>query len=55
MNFLSMTAIFTAFMFANLGFAGLLYYFLSIGLNGKEAVTIDTPEEAAQKREWLDL
>lgn len=54
MNFLSMTAIFTAFMFANLGFAGLLYYFLSIGLNGKEAVTIDTPEEAAQKREWLD-
>lgn len=55
MNFLSMTAIFIAFMFANLGFAGLLYFFLTFGLNGKEAVTIDTPEEAAKKREWLDL
>lgn len=55
MNFISMTAIFAAFMFANLGFAGLLYYFLTIGLNGKEAVTIDTPEEAAKRREWLDM
>lgn len=54
MNFLSMTAIFAAFIFANLGFAGLLYYFMSIGLNGKDAVTIDTPEEAADRREWLD-
>lgn len=55
MNFISMTAIFAAFMFANVGFAGLLYYFLTIGLNGKEAVTIDTPEEAAKRREWLDM
>lgn len=55
MNFLSMTAIFTAFMFANFGFAALLYYLLSIGLNGKDAVTIDTPEEAAERREWLDI
>lgn len=55
MSFLTMTAIFFAFLFANLGFAGILLYFLLFGLKTKDSVTIDTPEVAATRREWLDM
>ncbi|CAD2075097.1 hypothetical protein [Jeotgalicoccus meleagridis] len=39
-----------SFMFAILGFAAVLYYFLSQAFRGKDALVIDTPEEALERK-----
>lgn len=39
-----------SFVFAILGFAGVLFYFLSKAFDSKDALVIDTPEEALERK-----
>lgn len=49
MSFPMMFLVFLAFVFAILGFAGVLSYFLNKALPGKDSNVIDTPEEALER------
>lgn len=50
MSYSLMFLIVTAFVFAILGFAGVLSYFLTKALPGKDALVVDTPEEALERK-----
>lgn len=39
-----------SFVFAILGFSGVLYYFLAQAFDSKDALVVDTPEEALERK-----
>lgn len=39
-----------SFVFAILAFSGILYYFLAQAFRSKDALVIDTPEEALERK-----
>ncbi|MCK1976908.1 hypothetical protein LNK15_07565 [Jeotgalicoccus huakuii] len=45
-----MLLIVLSFMFAILGFAAVLYYFLAQAFHSKDAIVVDTPEEALERK-----
>ncbi|WP_411842285.1 hypothetical protein [Salinicoccus sp. HZC-1] len=50
MGFGMMFLVLVAFVFAIFAFAGVLSYFLTKALPGKDALIIDTPEEALERK-----
>lgn len=51
MSFAMMFLIMLAFLFAIFAFALILHHFLSKALPGKDAIVIDTPEEALERQD----
>lgn len=45
-----MLLIVLSFLFAILGFAAVLYYFLAKAFHSKDAIVVDTPEEALERK-----
>ena len=50
MGFGMMSLVLAAFVFAIFAFAGVLSYFLTKALPGKDALVIDSPEEALERK-----
>lgn len=44
------TLVLLSFMFAILGFSGVLFYFLSKAFHSQDAITVDTKQEALDRK-----
>ena len=50
MSFAMMFLVLAAFVFSIFAFAAVLSYFLTKALPGKDALVVDTPEEALERK-----
>ncbi|HIW12410.1 MAG TPA: hypothetical protein H9891_04545 [Candidatus Salinicoccus stercoripullorum] len=50
MSYSMLFLVFAAFVFAIFAFAGVLSYFLTKALPGQDALVVDTPEEALERK-----